>query len=114
MVFNVLAVNQDDHVKNISFLVDQNGIWTLSPACDITFACDAGNKWLQVHQMTINGKKSDIRCPACLRSDDGHEPGEVQEDYRGRTGGRQRMAVNRAFRWNPGENHSFDSMRDGR
>lgn len=60
MVFNVLAVNQDDHVKNISFLMDRNGIWSLSPAYDITFACDAGNKWLQAHQMTINGKKSNI------------------------------------------------------
>ena len=60
MVFNVLAVNQDDHVKNISFLMDRNGIWTLSPAYDVTFACDSGNKWLQAHQMTINGKKSNI------------------------------------------------------
>jgi len=60
MIFNVLAVNQDDHVKNISFLMDRKGIWTLSPAYDVTFACDAGNKWLQAHQMTINGKKSDI------------------------------------------------------
>lgn len=60
MIFNVLAVNQDDHVKNISFLMDRNGIWTLSPAYDVTFACDSGNKWLQAHQMTINGKKSNI------------------------------------------------------
>ncbi|KAF0092045.1 MAG: hypothetical protein FD141_229 [Fusobacteria bacterium] len=60
MVFNVLAVNQDDHVKNISFLMDRSGVWTLSPAYDVTFACDSGNKWLQAHQMTINGKKSNI------------------------------------------------------
>jgi len=60
MIFNVLAVNQDDHVKNISFLMDRNGIWTLSPAYDVTFAFDSGNKWLQAHQMTINGKKSNI------------------------------------------------------
>ena len=60
MIFNVLAVNQDDHVKNISFLMDRNGTWTLSPAYDVTFACDSGNKWLQAHQMTINGKKSNI------------------------------------------------------
>jgi serine/threonine-protein kinase HipA len=60
MAFNVLAVNQDDHVKNISFLMDRNGIWTLSPAYDVTFACDSGNKWLQAHQMTINAKKSNI------------------------------------------------------
>ena len=60
MIFNVLAVNQDDHVKNISFLMDRNGTWTLSPAYDVTFAFDSGNKWLQAHQMTINGKKSNI------------------------------------------------------
>jgi len=60
MVFNVLAVNQDDHVKNISFLMDRQGNWTLSPAYDITFAYDSGNKWLQSHQMTINGKQSNI------------------------------------------------------
>ncbi len=60
MIFNVLAVNQDDHVKNISFLMDRNGIWTLSPAYDVTFACDSGNKWLLAHQMTINGEKSNI------------------------------------------------------
>jgi len=60
MIFNVLAVNQNDHVKNISFLMDRNGIWALSPAYDVTFACDSGNKWLQAHQMTINGKKSNI------------------------------------------------------
>ena len=37
-----------------------DGIWTLSPAYDVTFACDSGNKWLQAHQMTINGKRSNI------------------------------------------------------
>lgn len=60
MVFNVLAVNQDDHVKNISFLMDRNAVWTLSPAYDVTFACDSGNKWLRSHQMSINGKRSNI------------------------------------------------------
>lgn len=60
MIFNVLAVNQDDHAKNISFLMDRNGIWSLSPAYDVTFAYNPGNKWLLAHQMTINGKKSNI------------------------------------------------------
>ena len=60
MVFNVLAVNQDDHVKNVSFLMDRSGEWTLSPAYDITFSYDAGNKWLRAHQMTINGKTDNI------------------------------------------------------
>ncbi len=60
MVFNCLAVNQDDHVKNISFLMDRTGKWTLSPAYDITFSYDPSNKWLRAHQMTINGKTTEI------------------------------------------------------
>ncbi len=56
MVFNCLAVNQDDHVKNISFLMDRNGKWSLSPAYDITFSYNPANKWLRAHQMTVNGK----------------------------------------------------------
>ena len=56
MVFNCLAVNQDDHVKNISFIMDKSGKWTLSPAYDITFSYNPTNKWLRAHQMTINGK----------------------------------------------------------
>lgn len=55
MVFNCLAVNQDDHVKNISFIMDKSGKWTLSPAYDITFSYDPDNKCLRAHQMTING-----------------------------------------------------------
>lgn len=60
MVFNCLAVNQDDHVKNISFLMDKSGKWKLSPAYDITFSYDRSNKWLRAHQMTINGKTDKI------------------------------------------------------
>ena len=36
MVFNIVARNQDDHVKNIAFLMDKAGRWTLAPAYDIT------------------------------------------------------------------------------
>lgn len=60
MVFNCIAVNQDDHVKNISFLMDRSGKWRLSPAYDVTYSYDVTNKWLSAHQMTINGKKSNI------------------------------------------------------
>lgn len=60
MVFNVMAVNQDDHVKNISFLMDRAGKWMLSPAYDITFSFDRDNQWLKAHQMLINGKKNSI------------------------------------------------------
>lgn len=60
MVFNVIARNQDDHTKNISFLMDKNGNWSLSPAYDITYAYDPTNKWMKVHQMSINGKRDDV------------------------------------------------------
>ena len=60
MVFNVLAVNQDDHVKNISFLMDRSGVWRLAPAYDLTFSYDMSNLWLSAHQMLINNKKEDI------------------------------------------------------
>lgn len=61
MIFNVLAVNQDDHVKNVSFLMEKSGKWKLSPAYDITFSYDLKNRWLSAHQMLINGKKDHIR-----------------------------------------------------
>ena len=60
MVFNCLAVNQDDHVKNISFIMDRTGKWILSPAYDITFSYNPSNKWLRAHQMTVNGKTTEI------------------------------------------------------
>jgi len=57
MVFNVVARNQDDHVKNIAFLMDRTGAWSLSPAYDVTWAWKPGNPWLDSHQMSINGKR---------------------------------------------------------
>ncbi|HEV7495993.1 type II toxin-antitoxin system HipA family toxin [Baekduia sp.] len=57
MVFNVVARNQDDHVKNIAFLMDRSGAWSLAPAYDVTWAWKAGNPWLDRHQMSINGKR---------------------------------------------------------
>lgn len=56
MVFNILVRNQDDHVKNISFLMNKSGIWSLAPAYDITYANDVENRWLARHQMSMNGK----------------------------------------------------------
>ena len=60
MVFNVLLVNQDDHVKNISFLMNKDGVWRLAPAYDLTFSYNLENRWLKAHQMLINGKSSGI------------------------------------------------------
>lgn len=68
MVFNCLAVNQDDHVKNISFIMDRGGNWRLSPAYDITFSYNPVNKWLRAHQMTVNGKTVGIGLADLLES----------------------------------------------
>lgn len=56
MLFNVIARNQDDHVKNIAFLMDKSGTWSLSPAFDVTYAYNPKGLWTSRHQMTINGK----------------------------------------------------------
>jgi serine/threonine-protein kinase HipA len=60
MVFNVVARNQDDHVKNIAFLMDRSGTWRLSPAFDVTYAWAPGGAWTSHHQMSINGKRDDF------------------------------------------------------
>lgn len=60
MVFNVAACNCDDHVKNISFLMDKSGKWTLSPAYDVSFAYNPDGAWTSSHQMSINGKRKKI------------------------------------------------------
>ncbi len=57
MVFNVIARNQDDHVKNIAFLMDRQGRWSLAPAFDLTFAYNPDGAWTSRHQMTVNGKR---------------------------------------------------------
>ena len=60
MVFNIIGRNNDDHTKNISFLMDETGDWSLSPAYDITFAYNPTNLWLAQHQLSINNKRRDI------------------------------------------------------
>lgn len=60
MVFNVVARNQDDHTKNISFLMDKNGKWRLSPAYDVSWSYNPAGKWTSQHQMSINNKWTDI------------------------------------------------------
>ena len=56
MVFNVVVRNQDDHTKNISFLMDRKGKWKLSPAYDMGYAYNPAGAWTAAHQMSINGK----------------------------------------------------------
>jgi serine/threonine-protein kinase HipA len=60
MAFNAIARNQDDHVKNIAFLMDQGGRWGLAPAFDVTYANRPESHWTNRHQMSINGKREDF------------------------------------------------------
>lgn len=58
MVFNIAARNQDDHVKNLAFLMGPDGTWRLAPAFDMTWAY--GGAWARTHQMTARGKDDDF------------------------------------------------------
>ena len=64
MLFNVVARNQDDHTKNIAFLMNKQGDWQLSPAFDVIYAYNPEGAWTSRHQMSING-----RTDAFLQSD---------------------------------------------
>jgi serine/threonine-protein kinase HipA len=59
MVFNVMAVNHDDHTKNLAFMCDDAG-WKLTPAYDVTHAYNPTSQWTSRHLMAVNGKFEDI------------------------------------------------------
>ncbi|MGB4595331.1 MAG: type II toxin-antitoxin system HipA family toxin [Anaerolineaceae bacterium] len=59
-IFNVLGKNNDDHVKNVAFLMDRTGTWRLSPAYDLSFSFNPQSRWVDQHQMSINGKYDHI------------------------------------------------------
>ena len=60
MAFNIIGRNQDDHVKNIAFLMDKPGNWSLSPAFDMTYSYNPQGDWTSRHQMSLNGKRDDF------------------------------------------------------
>jgi len=60
MAFNIVGRNQDDHVKNIAFLMDKAGNWSLSPAFDMTYSYNPSGAWTASHQMTLNGKRDEF------------------------------------------------------
>lgn len=71
MVFNIVGRNQDDHVKNIAFLMDRSGGWSLSPAFDVTYAFNPAGAWTGRHQMSVNGERDDFTredLRACART----------------------------------------------
>jgi serine/threonine-protein kinase HipA len=68
MAYNVLADESDDHTKNFSFLVRENGRWELAPAYDLNGGApeeaeetlDPWCGWHDFHAIKINGKQSKI------------------------------------------------------
>lgn len=56
-VFNIVGRNQDDHVKNIAFLMDRGGKWRLSPAFDVSWSYNPNGRWTAQHQMSLGGKR---------------------------------------------------------
>ena len=71
MAFNIVARNQDDHVKNIAFLMDRTGVWSLSPAFDLTYSYNPQGYWTGQHQMSLNGKRDEFTIDdfrACAKS----------------------------------------------
>jgi serine/threonine-protein kinase HipA len=67
VAFNAVARNHDDHVKNVAFLMDKAGRWSLSPAFDVSYAYNPAGPWTSRHQMSINGKRDDFE-PADLNA----------------------------------------------
>jgi serine/threonine-protein kinase HipA len=78
MVFNIIGRNQDDHVKNIAFLMDKSGEWSLAPAYDVTYSYQPTGEWTSVHQMTLNGKRD------CFTLDDFNACARAASMKRGR------------------------------
>ena len=58
VVFNIVGCNQDDHVKNVAFMMDRNGQWDLSPAYDLVHS--EGSEFTRNHQLSINGKTNNF------------------------------------------------------
>ncbi len=57
MLLNLMIRNQDDHTKNIGFLMNRQGVWSLAPAYDVTYAYNPDGDWTSIHQMSVNGKR---------------------------------------------------------
>ena len=60
LLLNVAARNQDDHTKNVGFLMAPDGQWRLAPAYDVTYAYNPRGVWTARHQLSVNGKREGI------------------------------------------------------
>ena len=59
-VFNVAAVNRDDHTRNVAFCCTPDGEWSLAPAFDLTHSYRVDSVWVAHHQMSVNGRTEGI------------------------------------------------------
>jgi serine/threonine-protein kinase HipA len=91
---NVVIRNQDDHVKNIAFLMDKAGQWSLAPAFDVVYAHNPAGQWTNAHQMTLNGKADDFDL------EDLRHLGTMADLKRNRTDAILRDIEDAAARWN--------------
>jgi serine/threonine-protein kinase HipA len=73
MVFNVAAVNRDDHAKNFAFLRTRKTGWALAPAFDVIHSYRPNSEWTARHNLRVNGKAQNITL------DDLYAVGERQE-----------------------------------
>lgn len=100
MLFNLVARNQDDHTKNIAFLMDKAGRWRLSPAFDVTYSYNPDGAWTSRHQMSVNGKRDQFKLAdlvACARN---------AGLKRGRAATLLEQVITAARRW---KNHASDA-----
>ncbi|TVQ30912.1 MAG: type II toxin-antitoxin system HipA family toxin [Phycisphaeraceae bacterium] len=93
MVFNVVARNQDDHVKNIAFLMDKQGRWSLSPAFDIIYSYNPSGAWTSMHQMSLNQKRDGFT------TDDFRAVAETASMKRGRSDAILAEVIDAVRRW---------------
>jgi serine/threonine-protein kinase HipA len=61
IAFNVMATNCDDHTKNVSFILHEQGDWELAPAYDLIYAYNPKGEWTYQHLMSVNGKFNHIQ-----------------------------------------------------
>jgi serine/threonine-protein kinase HipA len=81
IVFNVMGVNRDDHTKNVAFLLPENGTWQLAPAYDVTHA-NWGSDWTAQHQMSVNGRFSEISLDDLRAMGDRHDVPGIERALR--------------------------------
>jgi serine/threonine-protein kinase HipA len=55
-IFNVIMHNRDDHSRNFAFRMNEQGLWKLSPAFDLTYSFGPGGE----HSTSVAGHGKSI------------------------------------------------------